>query len=229
MADHDDYSEVEQELALQPDTRAAADLRGLFVRQPRPDTTARHLAAMVSAISAPVVPIAARRMRAALAGTAVAAGLLATGGFAAAGVLPGPVQVGVAKAAHTIGIDLPDSSENDDGPGSDQAPEKEGTDPGKADEAPGQQDQTGAPGNSENAPGQGATNPGKADEAPGQQDQPGNSENAPGLGGENPGRSDIAPGQTESGGNNKPAEPPGQVANSGQGNGQDRKPDKATG
>jgi len=191
MVDGDDHLNMEHNPELLADLQVmAADLRDAFVRNPQPDVATRHLAAMTNATLAPVVPLGRHHRRMAVAAMVAAGGVLAFGGLAAAGVLPASLQSGAAKLVHPIGIVLPDPGDHDRGPSS-----------------------------SDQAPGLGGTNPGKADEAPGQQDQPGNSESAPGLGGENPGRSDTAPGQTGDGGNNKPTVPPGQVDNPGQGSG----------
>lgn len=199
MVGGNDHSDVDHDADLFADLEATADdLRAVFVRDPAPEVAARHLAAMGSAGLAPVVPLASRRRRVAVAAMVGAAGVVFTGGLAAAGALPGPVQDGVARLVQPIGIDLPDSGEH---PGrSDQAPGHGGTNPGKADEAPGQQDQ---PGNSENAPGLGGENPGRSDTAPGQTGDGGNNKPA------------VPPGQVDNPGQN-----PGNGQGTGQGNGQ---------
>lgn len=83
----------------------------------------------------------------------------------------------------------PDSNESDDGDVTPAGPTS--TDGPAADES----NPTPPVNPSQDAPGHGGTNPGKSDQAPGQQKDPGQSGSAPGHGGPNPGKSDQAPGR----------------------------------
>jgi hypothetical protein len=228
MGNEDDYSDVGPDANLLPDVQAiAVDLRTVFVRDPQPETAAQHVAAMVSVSLAPVVPLRRRRKRAAVVGAVALVGVMASGGLAAAGVLPAPLQSGVAHLVRPIGIDLPDSGSHAGQEGSgDPAPDR-----GQTDRAPGQQDDP-SPSTSTEAPGQSGDTPSPSTPAPGQSgdtpspstpapdqsgDTPSPSTPAPGQSGASSSRSDTAPGQTGAGGNNKPTVPPGQVDNPGNG------------
>jgi hypothetical protein len=141
-----------------------------------------------------------RRRRWAVAAVASVGVVLGTGGLAAAGVLPTPVQDVIADVARPFGLDLPHS---DDEPGSGGGGSSTSTTSGSSQDAPGQSgDAPGqggtSPGQSEGAPGQGGTSPGQSDEAPGLGGSPaGQSDEAPGLGGSSPGGS----GNSNAGGN----------------------------
>src|SRR4051812_38952933 len=120
----DDDLDVSTDADLGPALeRTAADLRTAFVREPDPAVADRHVAAMVAAASAAsavgstmVVTGPSRRRQLAVAGGVVAAALAFTGGLAAAGVLPRPLQDAVADFVRPVGIDLP-HSDDDDGSG----------------------------------------------------------------------------------------------------------------
>lgn len=166
------------------------DLRVVFLSSPSDDLVRRHLADMLVSLEATrVLSRTSRHRRRWWIGTslAVGTGLFAGAGVAAAaGELPDPLQDAVAAVVEPFGFDLPT-------------------------------------GNADEAPGRGGANPGRSDEAPGQQRSPGNSENAPGHGGQNPGRSETAPGHSGAENNRpaeppglsedppgaKPAAPPG--------------------
>ena len=170
-----------------------ADLRSTFLVAPDEEVTSRHLAAMrkEAGVTAPrkFSSSPRSRRRRSLVAVGVGGGLvLATGGLAAAGVLPGPLQGTVAAVAHPFGIQLPSG---DSAPGTDRTPADQNGGGGPSAGTP-----TSVPPTDpwQSAPGQGGTNPGRSDEAPGQQDDPGSSDSAPGHGGDNPGQSDQAPG-----------------------------------
>jgi hypothetical protein len=204
---------VDELASLLGDERAArhalAQIRDELVEQPSTSTAERHLAAMIAAVGNPaggaqVIDLRTRRVRRAVAGTTF--GLLAlgaTGGLAAAGMLPPIVQDAVSRAASVLSIDLPRSTpaatiELPDTPGA-TAPGRTGqtpgaTAPGRTGQTPGQTGQTPAttaPGRTGDTPG--ATAPGRTGETPGQTGQT-PATTAPGRTGDTPG--DTAPGQT---------------------------------
>jgi hypothetical protein len=195
----------------------AADLRSVFVRAPSSQTAERHLAAMVSASVAPVVPLRSGRKRAAVAGVVAAAAIVLTGGLAAAGVLPAPVQDRVSRLARPLGVNLPRSDDHD---------ERVRPDPGST-------TTTAATGGIGETPARSST-PGATAETPDDATGGGptttvsgggggggdaSSTTSPGQSGASSSHSGTAPGQTDDGGNNKPAVPPGQVVNPGKGKG----------
>ena len=159
--------------------------------------------------SRPVRPVRLRRGRVAVAAAAAFAGLVAAGGLAAAGVLPGPIQDEVARLAEPIGVHLPDSGgHHAEDPGQETpgpAVDRQDSDPAAASEgsttttAPviGEGQSGTAPGQSGTAPGQSGAAPGQSGAAPGQSGAaPGQSGAAPGQSGAAPGQSGAAPGQS---------------------------------
>jgi hypothetical protein len=193
--------------------RTVAQMRGELLVAPSETVAEQHLAAMRAAIGTTpatpeVIDLRARRVRRAIAGTTI--GLLAlgaTGGLAAAGVLPAPLQDALSRAARVVAIDLPRSApgttvapvELPDTPGA-TAPGNTGSTPAQTGVTPtGRDDAPGAtaPGRTGETPG--ATAPGQTGETPGA--------TAPGQTGETPGA--TAPGQTgETPGTTAPSGPP---------------------
>ena len=189
------------------------------------------LDAMLDAMK--VVPItAARRVQPARRGrrrvliaVTAAASVLGVGGVAAAaGSLPTPIQSFVHDTLDSVGVSIPEPSDDlsptttlDRSGTDDDAPEPAGSAPvtagnedgkGKSDEAPGRTGDTPgqsgeSPGKSEDAPGHTGDNPGQSGSAPGESgDTPGHSEDpsnpsatAPGQTGEKPDKANDAPGQ----------------------------------
>jgi hypothetical protein len=198
--------------------RAVAALREEFL-VPLPEVLAdEHLATMRAAAAASgaaspgIIDLRSRRVRRAVAGSAVA--LLAlgtTGGLAAAGMLPPVLQDALSRAASVVSIDLPRSTTLVDLP---DAPGITGEVPGAT--APGQ---TGAtPGQTGETPGQTGATPGQTGETPGAT-APGRTGATPGQTGETPGatapgQTGATPGQTgetpPSTGTAPPGDPPGQ-------------------
>jgi hypothetical protein len=199
----------------------AADLRSVFVRAPSSQTAERHLAAMVSASVAPVVPLRSGSKRVMVAGLVAAAAIVLTGGLAAAGVLPAAVQNGVSRLARPLGVNLPSSDHHDErirpDPGSTtttaptggvgETPAPSST-PGATAETP---DEATGGGPTTAATGGGGGGGGGGGDA--------STTTSPGKNGASSDRSGTAPGQTDAGGNNKPAVSPGQVDSPGDGNG----------
>jgi hypothetical protein len=151
------------------------DLREVFLSAPSDELVNRHLADMLVLYEATRAlsrqPRRRRRHLVVASSFGIGMALVAGAGVAgASGDLPDPVQRVVAQVVAPLGIDVP----------------------------------TGTP---EAAPGRGGENPGRADEAPGQQEAPGSTEDAPGLGGENPGRSETAPGHSDAENNRPPDAP----------------------
>jgi len=216
MTHDSDNSGVEPDTDLLPELQAtAADLRAVFVRDPEPEIVDRHLAAMASAVRAPVISLTSRRHRVAVAGAVVAVGVLLTGGLAAAGVLPAPVQNGAARLLHPVGIEIPRSDGGtDEGVPRDQDPVTTTTVPQGVSRPDGQD---GVAGDVHSGPEPGSTTVDPGGGSPGSIAT--TTTAPPGQSGSSNSRSSTAPGQTGSGGNNKPAVPPGQVDNPGHGRG----------
>ncbi|MBK5224923.1 MAG: hypothetical protein JJE52_19025, partial [Acidimicrobiia bacterium] len=178
--DSTDVAPADEFGALIDDRAAAgsfiADLRAGLLAPPSDEVAASHLAAMFGALDAKgsgaqVVDLTQRRARRTLAGALVAAGALGlTGGFAAAGTLPAPVQDAVSRVANVFAIDLPNSDEVDHDPDDIivTVDNPSITAPGRTGDNP-----------SDTAPGRTGDNP---------------SDTAPGRTGDNP--SDTAPGRT---------------------------------
>ena len=184
------------------------------------------LDAMLEAMK--VVPITAARpgksarrsRRRVLIAVTAAASVLGVGGVAAAaGSLPTPIQSFVHDTLDSVGVAVPDIS-NDPAPSTSidrsgdngDAPEPAGSAPetagennkGKSDEAPGRTGDTpgqsgDSPGKSEDAPGHTGDNPAQSGTAPGQSGTSGDSSNpsetAPGHTVDKPDQADKAPGQ----------------------------------
>ena len=146
--------------------RAVDDLRRELVRPFDADLTARHLATMGTAArerqvasTADTIDLRARRIRRGAIGTVV--GLVAlgtTGGLAAAGQLPAPLQDAVSRVAGVVSIEVPRSTPN-------VTVEVPAT-PGTTGETPGAT----APGQTGDTPGTTGDTPGAT--APGQQGGP---------------------------------------------------------
>jgi hypothetical protein len=205
------------------------DLREVYLQAPSPTTRDLHLGTMMAA--AGLEPDAPRGRRLWAAALVAVVAVVAFGGVAQAGVLPGAVQDTIASIASTVGVDLPRSDDPTkdpaETPGDDPAVRSEDP-PGQSEDAPGHGGS--APGQSEDAPGQGGNAPGQSEDAPGQGgNAPGNSENAPGRSGNTPGPPTQPPGNS---GNTPgpPTQPPGNSGNSGNsgntpgGNSQEGKP-----
>jgi hypothetical protein len=201
-----------------------AALRDELVRPPSASARWNHLAAMRRARAqapAETTRQTRRPVRALL--VAAAAGVVVlgtTGGLAAAGSLPGPIQDTAATIAGAVGWDLPRADDpapagreqspgstpaattKDDAPGP-ARPGEPGAPteaPGRSGEAPGQTGET--PGQSGTTPGQSGTTPGRSGTAPGKNGTPPSTvpatPAAPGGGGPASGRSGEAPGTTGS-------------------------------
>ena len=96
--------------------RALDELREHLVAPLDTDVTNHHLDAMVAATgpNTDVIDLRSRRARRAITGTVIGAlALVGTGGLAAAGHLPGPVQDTVSRIAGAIAIDIPRSTPGD--------------------------------------------------------------------------------------------------------------------
>jgi len=190
-----------------------SDLRAVFVRDPEPEIVDRHLAAMASAVRAPVISLTSRRHRAAVAGAVVAAGVLLTGGLAVAGVLPASVQNGAARLLHPLGIEIPRSDGGtDDGVPRAQDPvttttERQGVS--------GPVGREGVKGDVHEGPHPSPTTVDPGGGSPGSITT--TTSALPGQSGSSESRSSTAPGRTGTGGNNMPTVPPGQVDNPGHG------------
>jgi hypothetical protein len=196
MTDRGGDSDVGPDDVLLPDEQAiAADLRAVFVHDADPELTQRFVDAMASAAGGAVLPRRSlRRRRAAMAGAVVVAGLFTTVGLAAADVLPTPIQDGVARLVRPLGIDLPDSGDDD---GSRGAIEHD----------PATTFDRERPGATTDSPGPGSDNPGSAGAAPGQTAAGGNNQPV------------VPPGQVDNPGNRNGNGPPASVPGNGNGNG----------
>src|SRR5262245_13412734 len=111
IGDHDDLADLIDDEVEQ----TIADLRDAFLAPVPDDVAARHLAVLDGAMAELQTDALAnqrrRRHRKVAAAVGVSAGfVIATGGLAAAGVLPEPVQRVIATAASPLGIHLPDGS-----------------------------------------------------------------------------------------------------------------------
>jgi hypothetical protein len=127
-----------------------AELRTAVVRPLPAEVADRHLGALSAAASESSVRRRSPVLRAAVAVAACVTLFGVTGGLAAAGALPAPLQDGVADVAGMVGINLPGSSSRAPGHQPDDP-----TQPGRSEHAPGRQpDDPTRPGRSEHAPGQ---------------------------------------------------------------------------
>lgn len=188
-----------------------AVLRAELRRPPSASARWNHLAAMRRARDEGVGAqrSATRRpVRAVLVAAAAGVAVLGTtGGLAAAGSLPGPIQDTAATVAGAVGLDLPRATERDPAP----PPSTVGArnaDPG--DDAPGSLDPSrpAAPGAPVEAPGRSGEAPGQTGETPGQSGTaPGRSGTAPGQSGTAPGQSGTAPGRNGTPPSTVPATP----------------------
>ncbi|QGG96198.1 hypothetical protein [Actinomarinicola tropica] len=228
-----------------------AGLREAAVEPVAEDVAARHLAAMFAAAGpgdvdltggpdaagddpdgGAVIDLTARRSkRAAVGGVIAIAALSLTGGLAAAGTLPAPLQNTVARVADAFSIPVPTADERDHVDVDDAPPTSTSADdtstttrpgqsgdtpgataPGRTGETPGQSGDTPgatAPGRTGDTPGQSGETPGQSGDTPGQSgNPPGQSGDAPGQSGEAPGQSGSTPGATAPGQTGGP--PPGQ-------------------
>ncbi|MBI2705982.1 MAG: hypothetical protein HYX32_11940 [Actinobacteria bacterium] len=172
------------------------DLRVAYIRPIPRVIEYQHLEAMFE-VGVPSEKISSQhRGRAALLAGGIGGGLvIATGGLAAAGVLPDLVQRPISSAVRPLGIHIPQGADDrpSSPPGTEVPAGAQGGVTSPDDTPPSNRSRDGSgdpasPGQSEQAPSLGGPNPGNAENAPGQAKQPGNSENAPGLGGPNPGQ-----------------------------------------
>jgi hypothetical protein len=163
------------------------ELRAAFLVAPPDHVADAHLEAMFAALGAAeaaraptrVTALAGRRKW--IASAAALGALTLTGGLAAAGELPAPLQSRVSAVVSNIGIHVPDGDERD-APVVPDDPRPGPTAPGGASNGHPQNDGNGQ---SEDAPGHGGVAPGQSEDAPGQ-------------GGVAPGKSEDAPGHTDS-------------------------------
>jgi hypothetical protein len=196
-------------------------LREQLLRPPGAQARWDHLAAMRRARAETARPVRRPARALVIAAAAGVAVLGATGGLAAAGSLPGPIQDTAARVAGAVGVSLPRASDHGDSPGDHGPPAS--TPPASATEGPADPPGLGRP---TDPPGLTGEGPGRSSEAPGRTGEtpgPGHgtptptTPAAPGGGGEAPGRSSEAPGQTgttpgQSGGTpSEGAEPPGRA------------------
>jgi len=141
-----------------------AELRDELATPLSVEVASRHLDELSAAASEGSFRRRSPVLRATVAAATCVTLLGVTGGLAAAGALPGPLQDGVAEIAEVVGIDLPGASGHAPGHQPDDPNQ-----PGKSEHAPGRQpDDPTQPGKSEHAPGQqtkgetpGATAPGR--------------------------------------------------------------------
>jgi hypothetical protein len=144
---------------------AVAELQTELLVAPSPEVAQRHLDAMRDAASGSHGRRRSPTLRSALALVACVTLFGVTGGLAATGALPAPVQTGVSDVVRVVGIDLPTPATRAPGHTDDDP-----TIPGKSDVAPGHlPDDPSTPGKSDVAPGHqndgqdtpGATAPGR--------------------------------------------------------------------
>jgi hypothetical protein len=104
--------------------RVADDLKAAFVRTPDAGTESRHLAAMAAAARGVAALDSGagarsrprrRTSRTAVASVIAGATIVVTGGLAAAGVLPAPLQTDVARLVRPLGITLPHATAHPSG------------------------------------------------------------------------------------------------------------------
>jgi hypothetical protein len=150
---------------------ALTELQAQLLAPPSPEVATRHLAAMRDAASGSHDRRRSPTLRSAFALVACVTLVGVTGGLAATGALPAPVQTGVSGVAGVVGIDLPSPATRAPGHTPDDP-----LIPGKSDVAPGHlPDDPSTPGKSDVAPGHvndgqttpGATAPGRTDDTQG--------------------------------------------------------------